>query len=401
MIGLFVGLSAFAADQQPTQIGSYAAPSAAPAATPNPNTNWRDLPEASCGMMCRYHRANDNLTFQALYLITKLGKIDDAIKNKKDTEAKTAMGGICKNSDESASDCFQHYQDFQKVALFQIRQSIGKNEEMIARLMSGRQNDGTVTGDAVAFQSGAANTPYIPEVYTVSDLEKSYIDGKLKPAGGKYSNDEIKKWSMQLVGATPNNQRYLEFSKTPIEANPTQPESKTRVQMIVRDSGGNAQSDSAVIKSVEKAQKSIKDVSSGAVTIGQDAKLISPKEMTKDDSISHDALTQTRSILNGKITEDSQKETNRSPAGKDTKSVDSKSPDGKSNDPAKSTDPATLKSSDLARDLSVEKNDRSPAGRKVYEDEERVKMPEGNQNSRYFRYNMNDLFNEIEDSTKH
>src|SRR5690606_39097068 len=114
------------------------------------------------------------------------------------------------------------------------------------------------------FSREAEFAAYVPEVATVSELEKSYLDGKLKPANGKYSSEDIKKWSIDLVGLSPKGQRYLEFGKTPVDANPFQTEkNRNKVHMVVRDGSGTPQGDRAVHDEIMKSQKSIKEVSEG------------------------------------------------------------------------------------------------------------------------------------------
>jgi hypothetical protein len=372
---------------------------AAPAAAPK--QNWREKSEASCGMACRYHRANDNLTLQALYLITKIKKIDESVQNGDDDKARTALGGFCTDASEAVGDCFNRYKLFQRVALLQIRQAIGKNEESIARLTSGRKEDGTVGGDTVSFAANSDPEAYVPEVPTVSELEKAYLDGKLKPAQGKYSAQEIQKWSQELVGVTPRNQRYLEFSKKTVEGNPHQTEkTKYQLHLVARDGNGVAKTDAAAVTAVQASQKGIKEVADGSVQLGKDARVITPKALPKDDSVSHAALTEARSILNSRIAGDLQKsEATRAPAGKkDSKSADTAKDGAKT---AASPGAATPTTGTEAQDIAVKRGTASvPEYYRAYADEERVKMPEKVDTSRYIRYNLHDLFTDIEDSTK-
>jgi hypothetical protein len=419
-VGAGLTTSAHAGDGQVQRLGSMSGgvPSTAPATT---KQNWREKTEASCGMACRYHRANDNLTLQALYLITKMKKIDEALGNGEETRAKTALGGFCTDSGEEAEACFDRYKAFQRVALLQIRQAIGKNEEMIARLTSGRKNDGTVEGDTVSFGANADPEAYVPEVPTVSELEKAYLDGKLKPTGSKYSAAEIQKWSVELVGIAPNGQRFLEFNKKTVDGNPHQAEkTKYQLHMIARDGSGAANTDAAAVKAVQGSQKAIKEVADNQVQLGVDAKVIGPKDIARDDSVSHSALKEARSILNSRIAGALAKDgASRAPAGKsapDSKNAAStsakegaasKSAANPQSTSEKSADPkstAALVSSNAAsdaQDLSVKRNTASdPKSYREYADEERVQVPEKVDQSRYIRYNLNELFTDIEDSTK-
>jgi hypothetical protein len=412
LVWVGVGLSSEArADGEVQRLGTMSGgvPTTAPAAT---KQNWREKTEASCGMACRYHRANDNLTLQALYLITKMKKIDDALGNQEETQAKTALGGFCIDSGEDAHTCFDRYKAFQRVALLQIRQAIGKNEEMIARLTSGRKDDGTVEGDTISFAANADPEAYVPEVPTVSDLEKAYLNGKLKPTGSKYSASDIQKWSQELVGIAPKGQRYLEFNKKTVDGNPHQAEkTKYQLHMIARDGSGGAKTDDAAVKAVQGSQKAIKEVADNGVPLGADAKVIGPKDIAKQDPVSHSALKEARSILNSRIAGSiAQDGAARAPAGKaasESKPSAGSTKDGapasvKAAVDAKSADAGTTSNAGSeSKDVTVKRTTASQGKDfREYADEERVQVPEKVDQSRYIRYNLNDLFTDIEDSTK-
>ena len=280
----------------------------------------------------------------------------------------------------------------------------------------------------MSFAPNAERDAYIPEVPTVSELETAYKEGKLKPSTGVHSAEEIKKWSQELVGIAPRNQRFLEFNKTPVDANPYQADqTKNKIHMLVRDGNGLSPSDKAIEAEILKSQKSLKEVAEGRDVLGKDIKTISPKDLNKDDKVTYDALTEARSLLNERLAADFTKDGKRVPAGDEIAKTEKDKSDPKGKDGKKlddgglkakredakaqrddgrvdSTAEATASgraAADQSRDLQVQKQSaRTPSGFKKYGDEERVKVPEQIQNSRYIRYDLNQLFTEIQDSTK-
>jgi hypothetical protein len=368
--------------------------------------DWKKETEASCGMACRYHRANDNLTMQALYLVTKIKKIDEAEKSGQSTqveEAKISMGGFCR-SGEDISDCFPRYKSFQRVALLQIREAIGKNEDVIAKLTTGRKSDGTVDGTAVTFEANVERQPYIPDVPTVSEMEQAYLEGKLKTPKSKFTGREIQKWSEELVLSNPKS-RYLEFEKESVEGNPYQKEKSGYSLFRVKGAGSGTEKidpkaeglSNAALKEVEKVAKD--------KNFDTDAKAISPKDLKKEDPLSYAAFIQARSVVNSAVQKDVDKpdkaEKSRSPAAKkDPKASPSGSPS-----PVPSPGPSILPSAGnqnvgASEDVKVVARKPSASTYREYQPEERIVRPEGMKNSRYIKYNIHELMNDIDTSTR-
>ncbi len=380
--------------EEPTRSASTAGQISAPKPTAKAK-DWKKETEASCGMACRYHRANDNLTMQALYLVTKIKKIQDAETSgnaTKEHEARTSMGGFCRESEPELSTCFTRYKSFQRVALLQIRESIGKNEDTIARLTTGRKSDGTVDGTAVTFEANVERQPYIPDVPTVSEMEQAYLEGKLKPSGSAFTGAEIQKWSQDLVLSNPKV-RYLEFEKESVVGNPYQKE-KTGYSLyrVKRAGSGSEKTDPKTEKLAQDAMKTIAGVAKEK-SFDPKASVITPKNLKKDDPLSYDAFIQARSVVNSAVQKDVDKKDSaekvRSPAAKADEKDPKVSPSGKPS-------PAV----GASEDVNVSRKPSSGANYKVYEPEERITRPEGLKNSRYIKYNIHELLTDIETSTK-
>ncbi len=402
-VGLSLGSSGVRADPPQGTLNrsiSTSGPISAPPAGAPPR-NWSQETEATCGMACRYHHANDNLTMQALYLVTKVSKVQTAIKaDPKSAEARITLGAFCTDGAEDLDACFNRYKDFQKLALLDIRQAIGKNEDSIARLTTGRKADGTVPNEtAISFSSGEEEHPYVPDVPTLSDLENSYLQGKLKPAGQAYSRAEIQKWSESLIINDPRT-RYLQFSKTPAVGNPYQEEkSSYSVYMEQRDDNGNsAGPDGRAVKIYKDAEKSVQEFAKDKdKKIDGKNKVVAPsKSLKKDDSISYEAFVQARSVINTKIQGDEQR---RDQEAKDRRLASQKpnpqpsagaSPEPKDDDNADSRAAREVKVTTAGSGAQV------PHAYHTFGPDENVDPPKEMKNSRYIKYDLGDLMFDID-----
>jgi hypothetical protein len=354
---------------------------APPATRKQPAKDWREETEATCGMACRYHRANDNLTMQALYLVTKIQKIDDEYRRDPKSKAiPVALGGFCETKAEAVGDCIARYKDFQKIALVNIRQAIGTNEDTIARLTSGRKADGTVAGTAVTFASGEKAVPYLPDVPTLQEMEKSYLQGNLKPAGSKYSRADIQKWSEELVVNDPKT-KYLQFFDKPTVGNPYQKE-KSGYSLYMEKRNGEADSRAVGVyeKSVKSVQGFIQDAKNGKVEDGTMSVTPLSDKFKDQDSLSYEAFIQSRKVVNSKLEGDLK----RGDAAE------------KLRQPANDPDAKTTKEKD-SRDVDVRGAvARSPSGAEDHPEDYKIERPAEMKNSRYIRYDLGDLMNDIE-----
>jgi len=338
---------------------------------------------------------------QALYLLTKVQKIDDAIQKDGDsTEARTALGAFCKDGAEALDSCFTRYKDFQKIALLNLRQSIGQNEDAIAKLTLGRRADGSVEdGTGLAFETGAQAAPYMPEVPTLAELEKSYLQGGLKPAGSKFTRKDIQAWSQELVLNDPKA-KYLEFAKKPAVGNPYQMETTSySVNMLNRDGSGHASgADARAVTIYNRALGSVKDFA-GDKSPDPDATAIpvTAAKFKSDDKLSYEAYRQARSVVNSKIADDAKRsdedEKNRKLASaKDPKTPPSPSPSGV---PSPTVDAHSGVSRDVKITGSTARMPSAVPGYKEYGDDEKVERPKEMKNSRYIKYDVENLLNDV------
>src|SRR5690606_31228041 len=105
---------------------------------------------------------------------------------------------------------------------------------------------------------------------------------------------------------------------------------------------------------------------------------------------------QARSNLNSKIEGDLKKDAARAAERAADRKI-ATTPDPTE----KTSDLADTKEGALSREVKVTGGSRSPSARgRVFDVEERVKAPESLKNSRYIKYNLNDLYKDIEDSTR-
>lgn len=354
--------------------------------------DWRKDTEANCGISCRYSRANDNLTLQAVYLIQKIKRVDDAISEGEEVKARTALGGFCRNKSEAIGSCFTRYKAFQRVGLLEIRQAIGKNEDTIARLTHARKEDGKVDGDALVYEiGGKERDAYVPEVTTLSELEASYLSGNLKPTGSKYSATEIRSWSQTLVMNNPL-ERTIEFRKESVEGNPYQTEKTAyRLYMTKKDGNGKDATDAAAAALYKGSQKQIGDYVKDQQISGATA--IAPSQLEKKDKLSYDSITEARSLLNSRIDGDLKKDSD--PVVQRKIAADPKA------DPSAKPSPRPSSLPESAQSREVRVGERRPSsGYRPYGDEEKVVPPEALKNSRYIRYNIQEMFQDIQDTTK-
>lgn len=388
LIALFVASPyAMAGEGALTQSVSIAAPAPAAPKEKAPK-DWKKETEATCGMNCRYSRASENYSLQAVYLLKKIQLIDSAIKDgSKEEAARTALGGFCKSSTEEIATCFRRYKDFQAIALLEIRESIGKIDDYKRALIHGIKPDGSVEGTALVYDVGVEKNAYIPEVPTLAELEKAYLDGKLRSGKSKYTANDIRKWSQDLIVNDPKA-RYIEYNKKPTDGNPYQSE-KTSYRLYTGDtSSGKTKSDSKALKIYDRSKQSVMEFAADKSLDPKGVKPISPNETKKEDSISYEAMKDTRNTFNSKIEgglkEDAVK---RAPAAK--------------KDPKALTADTSEKSAGskdvLVRDVA---NQKSKFDERDRNDDYKVTAPEGMKDSRYIKYNPHQLLDDIEKSTK-
>lgn len=389
---------------QPTQMGSYAAPSGG-AKKSGVQT------EASCGLSCRYHRANDNLTIQALYLVTKLQKIEEAYQDGgREDEIRAATGPVCKNS-PSIDDCVRNYKAFQALALLKIRQSMGKNESMMVDLTHGRTVDGKVEGDFIGFATGEEADPYTPNVPTFDELQVEFESLKREqPEKARYSEQDLKGWAQSLIINNPK-ERLIQFDKKTVSGNPhTNPGDSNggyRLTREVKDGMGNpvdANKDERLL--YEKNAALVKGVSQQKLKAGGSTeKLLQPKDIKgkgkgydSKDSISYQAFTEARSRIIDKVNEDTRKDGPRKPAAQATSpKKDEKDAKKTGIDPKKIPD-ANDRRIDSEKNVEV-KSKTQPAYR-TYDDNAKITRPPGSKNSRYIRYDVQELLKDIDETTK-
>lgn len=367
--------------------------------------------EATCGLACQYHKANDNITIQVLYLINKVKQIEI---EEDEAKIRTATGAICKNVGDVV-DCKNRYKAFQAFALLQLRQSLGRNEDTLAKLTHGRQADGTVNGSFIGFATNEKTEPYTPDVPTLAELQKQFEAGKSNKK--QISQKDLKKWSEELILSNPKA-GLIEFRKKSVEGNPHSADKKSGYQLTMeqKDKAGKSIPISKreekiydrALKEVEKVRDQLTDRNADP---NDGTVVISPKEVLgkgdgkeSADEISYKAYTDARSLVIDKVNQDSKKElTERKPAQKPEKKAEKQS-DGKVL--AKSEKDAGKDSKDAESPSSEKPTEKGVAvkkefvQRRIAKDDEKIAQPENIKNSRYIRYDVKDMMDSIEETTE-
>jgi len=355
--------------------------------------------EATCGLACQYHKANDNITIQVLYLINKVKQIE---VEEDEAKIRTATGALCKGVADVV-DCKNRYKAFQAFALLQLRQSLGRNEDTLAKLTHGRQADGSVSGTFIGFAIDEKSDPYTPDVPTLAELQTQFEAGKYSKK--KYTQKQLKKWSEELVLSNPKAQ-LIEFKKQSVEGNPHSTDKKSGYQLTMEEkdkSGKSLPISKREEKIYDRALKEVEKVRDQMTDRNADPNdgtvLISPKEILgkgdgkeSADEISYKAYTDARSLVIDKVNQDSKKEsTSRKPAQTPEKKVVKKSDskESESPDPSSGEKPAE-------RGVAVKKEF---VQRRIAKDDEKISKPENIKNSRYIRYDVKDMMDSIEEST--
>lgn len=378
------------ADGVLTQSDNTAVPSAPAPKSPAPK-DWKNETEATCGMSCRYSRAAENLTLQAVYLLKKVELVKAAVKDSsKEKEARAALGGFCRDSAEAIGECFKRYKDFQRIGLLEIRNSLGKIDEYKKNLINGVRADGTVNATALVYETGVENSAYIPDVPTLPELEKAYIDGNLRPARGRFSAEDVRKWSQELVVNDPKV-RYIQYKKDAIDGNPYQ-SSKTSYRLYIGDTSkdGKLSADPAAMKLYEQSKQRVLEYSKDKAIDKGHLNAVTPQETKQKDKLSYEAIKDARNALNSKIEGNLKEEdAKRAPASKaEVKSPESDKPSSKRDGESKDIllrDPAGIKAKSDPRDQN---------------DDYKVVPPEGLKDSRYIKYNIHQLLKDIESGTQ-
>jgi len=354
--------------------------------------------EATCGLACIYHKANDNITIQVLYLINKVKEID---AEQSEEKIRIATGAICPTSMEII-DCKNRYKGFQAFSLLQLRQAMGRNEDMLAKLTHGRQADGTVSGNYIGFAVDEKAEPYTPDVPTLAALQKSFE--KTSPENQKvYTPKQLKRWSENLILSNPKA-NLIEFRKKPVVGNPHQSAKNGGYSLTMeeKDRAGNSapiskREEKIYDRSYTEVKKVSDQITDRKANPNEGTKVISPKEILgkgegkeSADEISYRAYTQARSLVIDKVNQDSKKDVaERKPAQKP--------------DPQAIAKKSVLQPVGQTSEKKLEKGvelKKEPVQRKIAKDDEKIAKPESIKNSRYIRYDPKDALDAIEDSTQ-
>jgi hypothetical protein len=333
------------------------------------------------------------------------------------------MGGqeFCGFSDATDSDlvrrCYKDkYESFHAISLMNLREAIGRNEDTIAKLVTGRAKNGEVTTGSKVIDFNEEEDTYIPDVLSVHDLKAQYQKSVAQdPTKLSRTKIENQKWVSELLipGKTPD---LVEFKKVSKDGEKSIKESP--LNMVNQDDQGNAKKDTKLSKLLEahlkkpEVQEEIKNakdrlknskltpIKADVAVKNFERDIIGENGQGPEDRISADAFSYARNQILYRLDEGkkalTEEQTVDSYGNPIIKTASSKENENKTE--AKEKASAT-NSKKEASSLTVNsdqfkmKNEKELAA--IYSQESKFKKPAENQNSNYIRYDLDELLSDI------
>ncbi|MEK6578617.1 MAG: hypothetical protein AABZ55_05265, partial [Bdellovibrionota bacterium] len=187
---------------------SYSAPG-------NPEAHpWKDDTKYRlCEQGCLYDKANENISFQALYSARKLELIENAIsKNPDDLNQviQEELHNFCMEGEESGK-CFLRYKQSQYVALNQMKYSIVTNSDSVSRL--GQNFKKTTWTASNRNKNKEAQVTYVP---TFEDMAAYYAG--MDKAAQTIGTDQYVQQLRETYGG-PKKEQFLLYKTVPKDEN--------------------------------------------------------------------------------------------------------------------------------------------------------------------------------------
>jgi len=193
---------------------------------------WADKSKyKECGNDCLYKRANEQLAYQALYVMQKI----DLLRDTPDTGLiNRELAHFCL-SGEAAFACRDRYVRQQTMTLESIQQGLIQHSDTIAQLDSKfvQKNDVPVFVREQDPKAGEKK-PVTPYVQSFKDLEKQYKwQRKNKPKA--ISQQSYDDWVKQLKNLEPKEEDFYKFKM--VSRDPNNPSSE-KIRVYETDSNG-------------------------------------------------------------------------------------------------------------------------------------------------------------------
>jgi hypothetical protein len=208
--------------------------------TPDP---LRDDRYEKCGQDCLYKKGNENISFEAAYIMEKLDRLEALSKAGEHSQVNANLVGFCLSSETDGSGCFDRYKRAQVLKLHRMRAAIIQNQEKAANLNS-RLNRKRMTQDGAAppvftqvFEKGGAKqvegklaqVPFVPKV---KDLREIYGNNENLH---RLVGDDYQKWVSEIT-PKPSPDEFVKFKTIPKDPNDP---SSTNVTIVETNPDGS------------------------------------------------------------------------------------------------------------------------------------------------------------------
>jgi hypothetical protein len=207
---------------------------------------WQDTTKyEECDQTCLYRRANENLSLQALTILTRSSRMQDVVNGdptNQEVHDELANEHYCESGDNTKL-CLSKYLAIQIPVLQAIRGSILNNEDVQSRLRA----PGKVLVGAMQAANAPKKLPQLPFAPTTTDLRATRAeDAKNLDYLG---TDDYQHWFEKMKAYKPTCDDFP-LTKV-VKADPSDPNGKDFIQ-VVRDANGKVKCDQSQLKTAQK-----------------------------------------------------------------------------------------------------------------------------------------------------
>jgi hypothetical protein len=207
------------------------------------NFPWQAPDFEDCGQACLYHKANENVSLQAVYVLRKIAILQDNPQ-----KARENLPGFCKEFEQDES-CVKRYLRVQIPRLRRMRTALVLNSDSAAKLKSPRQKAVFEQGDRTD-----GKLPQVPYVSSYEDLKKEHA----KMRG--LISEEFRRFA-DSVSRPPARDEFIQFRE--IDRDPEDPRSGKMVVAVTGPDGRHAIDERAYLAALkdyeQHAQTAIDD----------------------------------------------------------------------------------------------------------------------------------------------
>ena len=158
-------------------------------------------PDPFCNPACALQKANDNLTLQIRYLITKIDTLKASLAAQDDTAVLDNLGDFCFTStNEGAAECLARYQRFQVIALERMKNAVSQNQNSLA----------TLKYKAESVESNQRSLDTLPVVPTLAEMQANFQ----KTSKKREKAEDFSKWARDM-SRPPSMDDFVQFKEIP------------------------------------------------------------------------------------------------------------------------------------------------------------------------------------------